>query len=60
MDRKIENLAKKLGAEVIGTVPDYSAGTFGVAKLAPILRKRLEADRGKRPGQGGGRYRARK
>jgi hypothetical protein len=60
MPRKIEDLAEKLGAEVVGTVPDHSAGAFGVAKLARTLRERLEPDRGKRPGQGGRRYLARK
>jgi hypothetical protein len=42
MDRKIEEISRKLGAEVIGTVPDNSAGAFGVAKLARTLRERLE------------------
>jgi hypothetical protein len=60
MARKIEDLAKKLGAEVVGTVPDYSAGTLSVAKLARTLRERLDPGQGKRPGQGGGRYLARK
>jgi hypothetical protein len=31
-----------LGAEVVGTVPEYSAGAFGVAKLEQALRERLE------------------
>lgn len=51
MPKRIEDLAEKLGAEVVGTVPDYSAGTFGVAKLAQTLRERLEPGRGKRPGR---------
>ncbi len=51
MERKIEALAEKLGAQVVGTVPDYSAGAFGVAKLAQTLRERLEPGRGKRPGR---------
>jgi hypothetical protein len=51
MDRKIEQIAKKMGAEVVGTVPEYSAGAFGVAKLAQTLRERLEPGRGKRPGR---------
>ena len=48
---KIEDLAKKLGAEVVGTVPDYSDGAFGVAKLARTLRERLEPGHGRRPGR---------
>lgn len=51
MATKIADLATKLGAEVVGTVPDYSAGAFGVAKLAQILRARLEPGQGKRPGR---------
>jgi hypothetical protein len=48
---KIEDLAEKLGAEVVGTVPDHSAGAFGVAKLGKTLRERLEPGHGKRPGR---------
>jgi hypothetical protein len=51
MAKKIEDVAKKLGAAVVGTVPDFSAGAFGVAKLARTLRERLEPGRGKRPGR---------
>lgn len=51
MDSKIQDLATKLGAEVVGTVPEYSAGAFGVAQLARTLRARLEPGRGKRPGR---------
>lgn len=51
MAREVEDLAKKLGAQVVGTVPEYSAGAFGIAKLARTLRERLEPGRGKRPGR---------
>jgi hypothetical protein len=51
MAKNIELLAKKLGAEIIGRVPEYSAGAFGVAVLAKALRERLEPSRGKRPGR---------
>lgn len=51
VDNKIQDLATKLGAELVGTVPEYSAGAFGVAKLARTLRERLEPGRGKRPGR---------
>jgi hypothetical protein len=51
MAKKIELLAKRLGAEIVGRVPDYSAGAFGVAVLAKSLRERLEPGRGKRPGR---------
>lgn len=51
MAKNVETLAKKLGATVAGTVPDYSAGAFGMAKLAETLRERLEPSVGKRPGR---------
>ena len=51
MAKNVETLAKKLGATVVGTVPDYSAGAFGMAKLAEALRERLEPSVGKRPGR---------
>ena len=51
MAKNIESLAKKLGATVAGTVPDYSAGAFGMAALAETLQERLEPSVGKRPGR---------
>jgi hypothetical protein len=51
MAKNIEILAKKLGATIEGTVPDYSAGAFGMAALANVLRERLEPSTGKRPGR---------
>ena len=51
MAKNIDALAKKLGAAVVGTVPDYSAGTFGMAALANTLRRRLEPSAGKRQGR---------
>ncbi|HSL83284.1 MAG TPA: hypothetical protein VLF66_10950 [Thermoanaerobaculia bacterium] len=51
MAENVERLAEKLGAEVKGKVPDYSAGAFGVAALAEGLRQRLEPGAGKRPGR---------
>jgi hypothetical protein len=53
MAKNLESLAKKLGATVVGTVPDYSAGAFGMAALAHTLRERLEPGIGKRPGRPG-------
>jgi hypothetical protein len=51
MAKNIETLAQKLGATVVGTVPEYSAGAFGIATLAETLRQRLEPSVGKRPGR---------
>lgn len=48
MAKNIESLAKKLGATIAGTVPEYSAGAFGMAALAHTLRERLEPSVGKR------------
>lgn len=47
MAKNMDSLAKKLGATVVGTVPDYSAGAFGMAALAETLRERLEPSVGK-------------
>jgi hypothetical protein len=51
MAKNIETLAQKLGATVVGTVPEYSAGAFGIAALSETLRQRLEPSVGKRPGR---------
>lgn len=42
MDTKTGQLAKKLGAEVVATVPDYSAGAFGVASVEQARREQAE------------------
>jgi hypothetical protein len=51
MAKNIETLAKRLGASIEGTVPDYSPGAFGMSALANLLRDRLEPSAGKRPGR---------
>ena len=51
MARNIDTLAEKLGATVVGKAPDYSAGAFGIARLAKTLRDRLQPSEGKRPGR---------
>ncbi len=48
MAKNIDALATKLGAATVGTVPDYSAGAFGMAALANTLRRLLELSVGKR------------
>lgn len=55
MPKDIVSIAKKLGATIVGSVPDYSAGAFGAAILAKTLRDRLEPDHGKRPGKSSNR-----
>ncbi len=51
MARNIEQLAKKLGAEIVGQVPDVGGGAFGAARLRDILRQRLEPSSGRRFGR---------
>lgn len=51
MARNIDSIAGKLGATVVGQVPEYPPGAFGVARLAKILRDRLKPSEGKRPGR---------
>jgi len=51
MAKNVEKLATMLGANVAGTVPQYSAGAFGAAQLAEILQERLVPSRGKRIGR---------
>ena len=51
MAKNVQKLAKLLGAEVVGQVPDVGGGAFGAARLARILQVRLEPSRGQRPGR---------
>ncbi len=51
MARNIEKLAKKMGAEIVGQVPDVGGGAFGAARLREILRQRLEPSAGRRFGR---------
>jgi hypothetical protein len=54
MARSAQELADRLGARVVGQIPEVGGGTFGAARLALIiedLRSRLEPSRGKRSGR---------
>jgi hypothetical protein len=54
MPRKIETIAERLGARVIGPLPDTGGGAFGAARLAKLvasLQERLEPGAGLRPGR---------
>ncbi len=51
MARNIEKLAKKMGAEIVGKVPDVGGGAFGAARLREIMRQRLEPSAGRRFGR---------
>ncbi|ETX05418.1 hypothetical protein [Candidatus Entotheonella palauensis] len=51
MAKHVDKIADALGAKVIGQVPDTGAGAFGMARLAAVLKARLEPGQGKRPGR---------
>jgi hypothetical protein len=54
MAKNINQIAERLGAEVIGQVPDTGGGAFGAARLAKCiegLQARLVPGQGKRPGR---------
>jgi hypothetical protein len=51
MAKKIKKLAKLLGAENVGKVPNVGGGAFGAARLAHIMAARLEPGEGDRPGR---------
>lgn len=54
MAKNIERIARKLGAEVVGQVPDVGGGAFGMARLAGViaaLQARLQPGHGQRPGR---------
>ena len=38
-----KQVAERLGAEHFGHVPDISGGAFGMARLAELLKQRLDA-----------------
>jgi hypothetical protein len=54
MARDVKQIAKALGAEIVGQVPETGGGAFGAARLAHVvnaLRERLQPSRGIRPGR---------
>ncbi len=51
MARNIQKIASKLGARLVGKVPDTRGGAFGAARLAEIMNSRLVPSRGKRSGR---------
>ncbi len=44
-------VARLLGAEIVGEVPDVGGGPFGMARLAHIMHQRLTPGLGERPGR---------
>jgi hypothetical protein len=54
MAKNIRRIADRLGAKVIGRMPDVGGGAFGAARLAAIietLRRRLVPGQGRRAGR---------
>jgi hypothetical protein len=51
MAKNIDKLAKSLGADVKGQLPDTGGGAFGMLRVAEFLAARLEPAKGKRPGR---------
>lgn len=51
MAKNVNQIAKKLGATVVGKIPPVGGGAFGMARLAKILTDRLQPSQGRRPGR---------
>jgi hypothetical protein len=54
MARNIKQIAKELGAEIVGTLPEAGGGAFGAARLPGLvaaLRDQLQPGKGRRPGR---------
>ncbi|MCA9153370.1 MAG: hypothetical protein R3C99_11260 [Pirellulaceae bacterium] len=51
MAKNIQGLAHRLGAKVVGEIPDTGGGAFGMARLASVLATRLQPSQGLRPGR---------
>jgi hypothetical protein len=55
MARNRAKLARLLGAQIVGTVPDVGGGAFGMGRLARILHERLTQGKARDQGVGGHR-----
>lgn len=51
MAKNVDRIAERLGAVKVGTVPDVGGGAFGAARLTALLRDRMVAGEGRRPGR---------
>ena len=54
MARHVKRIARAMGAEIVGKVPDTGGGAFGAARLIQAvvtLRERLEPGQGMRAGR---------
>lgn len=54
MTKNVQEIAKLLGAKVVGELPEVGGGAFGAARLPRLvaaLKARLEPGEGKRPGR---------
>lgn len=51
MAKQVDKIAEALGATVVEEVLDTGGGAFGMARLAAVLKARLEPGQGRRPGR---------
>lgn len=54
MARKIRQIAKVMGAEIVDKVPETGGGAFGaerIRQVVEVLRERLQPGQGMRPGR---------
>ena len=49
MSHPLEDIAKRLGADIIGEISDDGGGAFGAARLAHIYQQRMEERRRQQP-----------
>ncbi len=49
--KNVNEIAKKLGATIVGKVSDTGGGAFGMARLGKLLAERLQPSQGRRPGR---------
>lgn len=47
----ITKIVERVGAKILGKIPEVEPGVFGDAKLAEIFAQQLEPSQGKRPGR---------
>ena len=51
MAKNTKRIANRLGAKIVGKIPDVGGGAFGAARLALVLHRRLLPQLGERPGR---------
>ena len=46
MTKELEEIARAMGAKIVGEIPDVGGGAFGAARLARVYQQRSEQARG--------------